>query len=224
MDDGAVRLLYTGWTRLRQQAAAHLGSSSIPGLSGYLSPQQARGEVPTPKDDLWSLAAIVFELLTGAPLRSGDTDEEKLAQARHPDVGSIEAMFRDAPRGIAELMERALSQNEARRINSAAEFAAKCRSLALFPEILGLRRLNGPNATAERLNGTRPSDRQTQPARASANAPGNSGVSALNLPLTSATGTTEYRPSHAPGMLHGNAGTYSSHGSERVETLFPKKR
>ena len=221
MDSGAVRLLHTGWTRLRQQAAAHLGSSSIPGLAGYLSPAQASGQVPTPQDDLWSCAAIVFELLAGVPLCPGETDADALVEARTGQTLLFSSLFAGAPTGIIELMERALCRDATLRINSAAEFARKCRSLAQFPDIQRLRRL-ARQASPERAGSDREQPENPMPSKP---ATGHSGVSALNLPFVSATGTSESRGSRATAAPHGNAGAYSSRNSEqRVETLIPKKQ
>ncbi len=235
-DNGSVRLLHTGWTRLREQAAAHLGCSQLPGLAPYLSPSQARGEPATPADDLWSLAAIVFELLSGIRCTARAHDElAKGALGNDYDVvshgGAARARGSDPPAGwgeslatrvpgappqIVELLDRALCPEPRRRLDDAAEFAARCRHIAQLPAIAGLRRLSRPAALAPAL-------RQTVPERPSVSAPSHSGVSRLDLPEDA---TATLSSSAAPGpVLHRGAGTYSSRGSDqqRVDTLFPKK-
>lgn len=201
---GDVRLLHTGWTRLREQAAAHLGHSTLPGLAGYLSPDQARGEAPTPADDLWSLGAILFELLGGVSVRPGESDAERLEGARQADVPSLAAQFPHAPTEMVDLLDRALTRSRDDRL-TAAEFASRCRHLA-------------QSSAVSRLRCLAPREEVAEFGRRSSHA-SRSGVSAVGVPPARATGTTTFRPSRELS----NAGTYSSYGQLRIDTLQPKK-
>lgn len=200
--------MHLGWTRVREQAAAHLGHSSLPNLSGYLSPTQARGDAPAHQDDLWSISVILYELLTGASLRAGETEEERLTEARHWEAPSLRTACPSAPDVLVELLDAALHPVAAERIQSAAEFGSRCRLIAGLSEIARMRRLNNhvrPASSPARGTSTRPS-----------NVPrGHSGVSALNLP-NQATGTVGRR-SEKPA-----AGRYSN-AELRIDTLHPKK-
>jgi len=207
-DTGAVRLLHLGWTRVREQAAAHLGHSALPNLNGYLSPTQARGDAPTHQDDLWSISVILYELLTGNPLRAGETEEERLTESRHWEAPSLRTACPSAPDVLVELLDCALHPVATERMQSAAEFGSRCRLIASSPEIARMRRLGNhvrPASNPARNVSTRPS-----------NVPrGHSGVSALNLP-DQATGTVDPRRQKPP------AGRYSN-AELRVDTLHPKK-
>lgn len=214
-ESGAVRLLNTGWTHLRELAAGHLGHSSIPGLAGYLSPNQARGNPPTQEDDVWSLAAILYELLAGVRLRSGTSDSDVLEQAASLEAPSLHDATPDAPRELAELLERAFHPEPMRRLK-AAELAVQCQLLAQQTQIATLRRLPRREPEYDARTGARLHD--TSPAAP----PSHSGVSPLNLPPEYATGTLSPMPSRS---LPGSAGTYSSRGAQQqIDTLHPKKR
>lgn len=213
-DTGAARLLHLGWTRLREQAAAHLGHSGLPRLSGYLSPSQARGDSPTPQDDLWSLASMLYELLSGKPLRSGEADEDRLTESRHWEAPSLSAACAGAHEALVELLDRALHPVATERFQSAQEFGARCRLIATYPDIARMRRLNTllrPPSAPVRVGGPK---RQ-------GGSPSHSGVAPLNLP-EQATGTLSPSgglPSPSP---RASVGRYSS-ADLRVDTLHPKK-
>ena len=44
-----------------------IGAESIPATRLYLSPQQLNGDPPSPADDIYSLGAVLYELLLGEP-------------------------------------------------------------------------------------------------------------------------------------------------------------
>lgn len=60
-DFGIARSLSDTMSRL---SAAHIGTS---GTLPYMSPQQAMGDRPLPTDDVYSLGATIYELLSGKP-------------------------------------------------------------------------------------------------------------------------------------------------------------
>jgi len=59
--------------RLHNTAARVSAISSTGGTLGYMSPQQLRGELAAPSDDIYSVGATLYELLTGTlPFFGGD--------------------------------------------------------------------------------------------------------------------------------------------------------
>ncbi len=76
----------------------------------YLSPEVLAGKSPSSEDDVYSLGAILWELLTGKPLPAdaGTNLAATLAAATLVDSG--EAL----PEGLAELLQRSLAATRAR--------------------------------------------------------------------------------------------------------------
>jgi serine/threonine protein kinase len=103
------------------------------GTSGYLSPEQARGERAAPASDRYALAVVAWELLTGRrPFESESPTAEAAAHANAP-VPSI-SHEGNVPRELDAVFERALAKDPAARYDSAAAFATAVRSALAQPE------------------------------------------------------------------------------------------
>jgi len=71
---GAVKVMDFGIARAMADSAATMtGTQSVPRTAQYLSPEQARGERVDARSDLYSTGCLLFELLTGRPLFTGDS-------------------------------------------------------------------------------------------------------------------------------------------------------
>jgi eukaryotic-like serine/threonine-protein kinase len=90
--DGKVKLLDFGLAKaLQGDAATRDGSDSptlsmeasqagiILGTAAYMSPEQAKGKVVDRRTDIWSFGVVLFEMLTGRPMFTGETITEILA-------------------------------------------------------------------------------------------------------------------------------------------------
>jgi serine/threonine protein kinase len=75
----------------------------IAGTPAYMSPEQSRGEPATPPSDVFSLAAVLYEMLIGRPPFTGENVLQVLDQIRNvsPDryVAEVPEPFRDILRG-----------------------------------------------------------------------------------------------------------------------------
>jgi serine/threonine-protein kinase len=57
----------------------------IAGTPGYMSPEQSRGEPVTPNSDVFSLGAVLYEMVTGKQAFGGDNVLQVLDQIRNVD-------------------------------------------------------------------------------------------------------------------------------------------
>jgi hypothetical protein len=112
-------------------SASGLGSltqtGTVLGTSGYLSPEQARGQRAGPASDLYGLAVVAWELLAGRrPFQADSAAAEATAHAYAP-VPSISAQGDDLPRVLDAVFQRALAKDPGRRHGSAAALVGDLR-------------------------------------------------------------------------------------------------
>jgi eukaryotic-like serine/threonine-protein kinase len=125
-DDGQVKVADFGVA-----SAADLGSyteaGTVVGTAGYLAPEQARGERAIPASDLYALAVVAFELLTGArPFERESATAEAMAHVSAP-IPPASSLNPELPPEVDDTLARGLAKDPAHRFDSAAELVAALR-------------------------------------------------------------------------------------------------
>jgi WD40 repeat protein len=87
------------------------------GTPAYMSPEQARGELAAidERSDVFSLGAILYELLTGRSPFEGETAEQVMVKVRAGSFPAVRALVPEAPAELAAIAERALRPLPAER-------------------------------------------------------------------------------------------------------------
>lgn len=93
------------------------------GTPAYMSPEQARGEVVDARSDLYSVGAMLFELLTDRPPFEADSAVKLLMMHVNepPPDPRVVAPQRDIPPMLAGVVMQALAKEPAQRFQSAEE-------------------------------------------------------------------------------------------------------
>ncbi len=134
------------------------------GTAAYLSPEQASGEPAGPPSDLYSLGCVLFEMLTGGPPFSADSEVGVAYRQVHDDPGAPSAKRPDLPVRLDLIVTRLLAKNPADRPAGAA--AARASLLAaLQPDqtaILDAQPATRPAATPAAGLGTSPPARRLE--------------------------------------------------------------
>jgi serine/threonine-protein kinase len=93
----------------------------IKGKFAYLSPEAAHGEDVDCRADVFAVGIILWELLAGRRLFSGDTDVQILHKVHAAKVPSISQINRSVPPELERIVHRALARDRRDRYPSARE-------------------------------------------------------------------------------------------------------
>jgi serine/threonine protein kinase len=108
--EGGEQLTQTGW---------------MVGTTGYLSPEQIRGEEPGPRSDLYALGCLFFEALTGRPpFRAPNEAALRWAHANDPRPTASVVLPGLGDR-YDDFLATALAVDPAQRFGSGREFAQR---------------------------------------------------------------------------------------------------
>jgi serine/threonine protein kinase len=120
--DGDVRIIDFGIALVSDSDMSHL--EGIAGSPSYMSPEQAQGQPLTNRSDIYSLGAVMYELLTGSrPFRAGN-----LAKLMHQIIYAtpppIHTLRREVPEDLEEVVATALQKDPEKRYKSGQDLAA----------------------------------------------------------------------------------------------------
>ncbi|MBI1877315.1 MAG: SUMF1/EgtB/PvdO family nonheme iron enzyme, partial [Chloroflexi bacterium] len=122
MDFGVAKML----------SDTHLtATGTIVGTARYMSPEQASGEHPDKRTDIYSLGVVLFEMTTGRLPFEGDSDIAVLMKHVTQPVPDIRQIQSGTPDLLVRVIEKALAKNPADRYQSVADMARALRAVDL---------------------------------------------------------------------------------------------
>src|SRR5947208_9544184 len=122
--DGEGRLKVTDFGIARSGPSQMTEAGSIIGTAQYLSPEQARGAPVDQRSDLYSVGAVLYELLTGNVPFTGSTPLE-IAMKHLSQIPEPPSRLRpEIPPDLDRIVVRALAKNPDERYPTAQEMEA----------------------------------------------------------------------------------------------------
>jgi serine/threonine-protein kinase len=124
-----VKILDFGISKIASISQKITGTAAVIGTPQYMSPEQAEGKTDEldAASDQFSLAAIVYEMLTGRPAFSGETLASVAYQVVHAKPASIRKLRPELPAEMENVVLRGLAKNKKERFPSVSEFAVHLR-------------------------------------------------------------------------------------------------
>ncbi|MEE2758345.1 MAG: serine/threonine-protein kinase [Myxococcota bacterium] len=119
--EGEVKLIDFGIAKAAGKANK-TQSGILKGKFGYMSPEQVRGKPIDGRSDLFSLATVLYELLTLERCFQGVDDFSTLEKVRKVDFKRPTLLNRAIPPELERIIYRGLTRNPTDRFQSAAEF------------------------------------------------------------------------------------------------------
>jgi eukaryotic-like serine/threonine-protein kinase len=96
--------------------------TSPAGTIRYMSPEQAAGEVVDARTDIWSLAAVLYEMTTGRKAFPGDSDRVVLNAICHTPPLPPRAVQGELPLQLEWILSKGLAKQRDGRYRTAEEF------------------------------------------------------------------------------------------------------
>ena len=107
-------------------ASSKTGTGVVIGTPGYMSPEQVRGDAVDARTDLFSLGAVLHELLSGRRAFPGASAVESGYAILHHEP---EALPATVPPAVAQVVRRCLEKDPGRRFQSARDLAFHLEAL-----------------------------------------------------------------------------------------------
>lgn len=115
--DGRVKVTDFGISRIGGSSLTQTGA--MIGTPNYMSPEQGRGEEVDARSDLFSTAAVFYELLTGARPFPGRNFHEVTYQLLYGEPAPLSKHLPEAPAVLVAFMAKALARDPAQRFATA---------------------------------------------------------------------------------------------------------
>ena len=92
----------------------------IVGTAAYMSPEQARGKAVDRRTDIWAFGVVLYEMLTGVRLFSGETLTDVLAAVVNTPI-AWDTLPAGTPAPVRRLLARCLERNARQRLRDIGE-------------------------------------------------------------------------------------------------------
>jgi eukaryotic-like serine/threonine-protein kinase len=126
-EDGTVKLVDLGIATAADSTRI-TRSGVVVGTAAYMAPEQLDAGKAGPAADIYAMAAVAFEALSGRKARAGRTPVEVAHQVATEPAPDLSVAWPGAPPALAEVVKRGMATRAEDRPGSAGQFARELRN------------------------------------------------------------------------------------------------
>ena len=123
---GQVKVMDFGLAKLAGASKVTREGTTL-GTTGYMSPEQARGEESDKRTDIWSLGVVLYEALTGLVPFRGEYEQAVLFQIANAAPEPITSLRTAVPVDLERIVNKCLEKDRAERYQTAGDLIADLR-------------------------------------------------------------------------------------------------
>jgi serine/threonine protein kinase/Tfp pilus assembly protein PilF len=139
--DGYIKLLDFGLAKLTEpqgsttdteaptRAMVNTGAGTVMGTANYMSPEQAKGTSVDARTDLWSLGALLYEMVTGHLPFAGETPTETISLILQREPAPLTRYSHEVPSELERIVTKALTKDREERYQTAKDLLIDLRNL-----------------------------------------------------------------------------------------------
>ncbi|MDX1739844.1 MAG: protein kinase, partial [Rhodothermales bacterium] len=136
MKAGNVMLTSTGVPKILDFGLAKTSAStkltqmgSTLGTVAYMSPEQARGEEVDRRSDIWSLGAVIYEMVSGRMPFAGDYEQAVVYGILNADPEPLTGLRTGVPMELERIVNKCLAKDRTLRYQHVDDLAADLRAI-----------------------------------------------------------------------------------------------
>jgi serine/threonine protein kinase len=149
---GEVKVMDFGIARIVAGPQTAPQTSAVLGTAAYISPEQAQGQPVDGRSDIYSLGAVLYEMLAGRPPFTGDSP----VAVAYKQVNEAPTLPSVSNSDVSPLLDavlmRALAKNPANRYQTAEEFRADLERARLGQEVHATPLMPAGDAATQLIN------------------------------------------------------------------------
>jgi serine/threonine protein kinase/tetratricopeptide (TPR) repeat protein len=125
---GLVKIMDFGLAKMSGRSKLTKTGTTL-GTTAYMSPEQARGEEADRRSDIWSLGAVIYEMVAGHTPFKGDYEQAVLYSIMNEAPEPLTALRSNVPMELDRIVAKSLAKDRAERYQHADELIADLRAL-----------------------------------------------------------------------------------------------